>query len=277
MNLKSCELKSEGRSPKSVPLPLTGLPTYPLTVPSPALRAPLHAPRITHHASRITHHASRITHHASRAFTLIELLVVIAIIAILAALIFPVVGAVNRAKIRARAQAEMSQIVMGIENYKAKLGHYPPDNAPRWDVNQLYYELMGTSLSNNGSYTTLDGVTLITAGDLTASFPAVGGFINATKGSSGDEASGAAKYLAGLRANQYLAVTTPAPLKYTALGAALDTTNILADASQHKINPWNYNSSSPTNNPRSYDLWIDIPINGRINRICNWSPKPIIF
>jgi hypothetical protein len=60
------------------------------------------------------------------------------------------------------------------------------------------------------------------------------------------------------------------------LGAALETTNVLSDG-VHKINPWNYNSSSPTNNPREFDLWIDIPIGGKINRISNWSAKPIVF
>src|SRR5258706_3910176 len=80
-------------------------------------------------------------------FTLIELLVVIAIMAILAALIFPVTAAINKVKIRSRAKSEMNQIISGIESYHAKLGQYPPDNAPpvgRWDVNQLYYELLGT-------------------------------------------------------------------------------------------------------------------------------------
>ena len=45
----------------------------------------------------------------------------------------------------------------------------------------------------------------------------------------------------------------------------------------HKINPYRYNSSSPTNNPRSYDLWIDVLIGGKINRISNWSEQPIVF
>ena len=48
--------------------------------------------------------------------------------AILAALIFPVTAAVNKNKIRSRAKAELNQIVTGIESYKTKLGHYPPDN-----------------------------------------------------------------------------------------------------------------------------------------------------
>ena len=219
-------------------------------------------------------HSSFVIRHSRRAFTLIELLVVIAIMAILAALIFPVTAAVNKAKIRSRARSEMNQVITGIENYKAKLGHYPPDNAPTWDVNQLYYELMGTTMDASGTCKTLDGVTTITTNQITAAFPGVSGFVNSTKGSGGDEAAGASKFLVGLKSTQILAITVPRIC--TILGASVDTTNITAAGTQ-KINPWNYNSSSPTNNPRSFDLWIDIPIGGKINRICNWSDKPILY
>jgi len=217
-----------------------------------------------------------------RAFTLIELLVVIAIMAILAALIFPVTSAINKIKIRSRARSEMNQIVTAIESYKARLGHYPPDNAPsaanpngRWDVNQLYYELLGTRLDPSGTvYTTLDGRTTITNNQVTTAFPAAQGFVNSTKGATGDEGQGAANYFPGLKPGEYMTIVNP---YCTVLGASLDTTNIIADAGNHKFNPWCYNSSSPTNNPRSYDLWMDIPISGKINRICNWSEKPIIY
>jgi hypothetical protein len=38
-------------------------------------------------------------------------------------------------------------------------------------------------------------------------------------------------------------------------------------------NPWRYNSSSPTNNPGAYDLWIQLVINGKTNLVCNWSSQ----
>src|SRR6266567_2938788 len=79
-------------------------------------------------------------------FTLIELLVVIAIIAVLAALIFPIASVVTRARIRARTQAELTQIETAIEQYKIKQGHYPPDNGGYWTTNQLFFELLGTTL-----------------------------------------------------------------------------------------------------------------------------------
>src|SRR5215207_5362030 len=92
----------------------------------------------------------------SSAFTLIELLVVIAIIAVLASLIFPVMGAVNRAKIRNRSQSELSMLQTGIATYKTRFGQYPPDNVLNKNQNPLYYELAGTILKQ-GTYTTLDG------------------------------------------------------------------------------------------------------------------------
>src|SRR5688572_30151301 len=91
----------------------------------------------------------------NRAFTLTELIVVMAIIAILAALIFPAVTGVNRVKLVSRARGELAQINSCIVAYKEKLGHYPPDNRNPLDheplpgINQLYYELAGTTVMNN--------------------------------------------------------------------------------------------------------------------------------
>ena len=41
-------------------------------------------------------------------------------------------------------------------------------------------------------------------------------------------------------------------------------------------NRWNYVSSNPTNNPNSFDLWVDVVVSGKIIRICNWSKEPLI-
>src|SRR6266567_3818945 len=103
----------------------------------------VHGTRNTEHAARSTLHAPRFTSPA--AFTLIELLVVIAIIALLAALVIPVSGAVRAAGTKRRAMAEMTEVETLIESYKEKLGHYPPDNPGNPLKNQLFYELMGTT------------------------------------------------------------------------------------------------------------------------------------
>jgi hypothetical protein len=43
-----------------------------------------------------------------------------------------------------------------------------------------------------------------------------------------------------------------------------------------KLNPWRYNSSNPYHNPKSYDLWIDVAVGSKTNRICNWSDRPLV-
>jgi hypothetical protein len=39
------------------------------------------------------------------------------------------------------------------------------------------------------------------------------------------------------------------------------------------VNPFSYNSVNPTHNPNSYDLWVDLVIGGKTNRISNWSKQ----
>jgi len=116
-----------------------------------------------------THFQVKSANRPVQAFTLIELLVVIAVIAILAGMIFPITGAVNRQKMRSKARAELNQVATLIEAYKAKLGHYPPDNPVDPRINPLYYELAGTRL-NQATFTTLDGASQITPAVATSTF-----------------------------------------------------------------------------------------------------------
>jgi prepilin-type N-terminal cleavage/methylation domain-containing protein len=212
---------------------------------------------------------------ARRGFTLIELLVVIAVIAVLASMIFPVVGAVNRAKIRARTQAQLAQLETAIEAYKGKFGHYPPDNPLKPHINQLYYELVGTVVTN-GVYTTIDGTESIRASDLPQAFgPGVTGFVNCNKGAVGDEAGGGQNFIKGLKPDQTTKLTSPpSPRVFTGIlwqqTAAPFNFEPLGNT-ERGVNPWRYVSSSPTNNPKTYDLWIDLNISGKIYRIGNWS------
>jgi len=211
------------------------------------------------------------------AFTLIEMLVVIAVIAILAAMIFPVAGVVKTNRIKKRAMVELAGIQMAIEDYKSKLGFYPPDNPLLPATNQLYYELIGTTL-NNGIFQTRDGGAQIAnnaAGFQAAFGPGTSlvGFMNCTKGAGGDDAAPSQQFLSNLRAAQFMAVTTP--ITATVLGTSLEGPFMFQGAGG-KINPWRYNSSNATNNPGSFDLWVDVYVGSKTNRICNWSTTPQI-
>ena len=73
-------------------------------------------------------------------------------------------------------------------------------------INQLYIELMGTT-HNNNVYQTLDGSAQIPDSQLSAAYPGVGGFINCSKPSGGEDASVARSFLSDLRPKQMAALT----------------------------------------------------------------------
>ncbi len=108
----------------------------------------------------LSRHPSPVTRH-SFAFTLVELLTVIAVIAVIAALIFPVAGAVRRQAVIHNAQAQMAQLETAIERYKSAYGFYPPSCPYGPLTNQLYYELVGTPMLANRQLSTLDDAATI--------------------------------------------------------------------------------------------------------------------
>jgi hypothetical protein len=188
-----------------------------------------------------------------------------------------------------RTRGELTQMESYINSYKAKLGHYPPDNRdPNTGVllaglNPLYYELAGTTNSGpNTTFGTIDRTVAMTPGQITAFFgPNVTGFINSTK-PGGDEAAVAQKFLVELKPGQ-IADASGGGGQGRILVCTVPGTdpNVppLVDVNNptHPLNPWRYNSSSPTNNTTTFDLWVDIVISGVTNRICNWSPQPLIL
>jgi prepilin-type N-terminal cleavage/methylation domain-containing protein len=234
----------------------------------------------------------KIIGHPSRrrlpAFTLIELIVVIAVIAILASLIFPIIGVLKKKRNIAVAQTQLKAIEMAIDGYKTKLGFYPPDNTNNVVTNQLYFELMGTT--NNGSgatgptaFGTLDGSGYVTTTELVnfigASLPnAPTGLANtSTRMHSDDQGAAATSFIDHLTPNQ-IGVIDPAG--HPQVKILVCTVEWPADkqppvVAGTQLNPWRYNSSHPTNNTATYDLWVDVVIGSKTNRVCNWSTQPI--
>jgi prepilin-type N-terminal cleavage/methylation domain-containing protein len=218
----------------------------------------------------------RPTFNARLAFTLVELLTVIGIIAVLASLTFPILGSVKRHEYISKTQAELAQLETAIDSYKAAYGFYPPGNTNNLFVSQLYFELLGTRLTNNGTlYITLDGSVPITTGDVPLAFPGVGGFINCTKPGAGEDAPAAKNFLPDLKPNQFTTTYTNNGVQVGLLLASVGPPdpNYQPLLNVSGLNPWRYNSSSPTNNPGAYDLWVELKIGGKTNLICNWSKQ----
>jgi prepilin-type N-terminal cleavage/methylation domain-containing protein len=209
------------------------------------------------------------------AFTLIELLVVIAIIAILASLTLPIVGSLKRREYISKTQAELNELDTAIQSYHATYGIYPPDNPGYPLINQLYYELLGTRLTNGTLYVVSDGSAQIQTNDVPLAFTGVAGFINCTKPGAGEDAPAAKNFLSNLKPNQFTTQYTNNNVQIALLLASVGGPDLSYQAPglPAGINPWRYNSSSPTNNPGGYDLWVQLKISGKTNLICNWSKQ----
>ncbi len=197
-------------------------------------------------------------------FTLIELLVVIAIIGILAALIANLAGPASDKKRRARVEVELGQIETAIESYKEKRGSYPPSNGNTNNsaTNQLFYELTGT-VYNDPNFQTINGAETISRTAI-SSFFNTQGFAN----SSTDKAE-VKSFISNLKPTQYAEISSSPDVEV--LTVPVEGPNDIVLSGGKKINTWRYNSSNPTHNPESYDLWAEILIGGKPVIIGNWK------
>jgi prepilin-type N-terminal cleavage/methylation domain-containing protein len=210
-------------------------------------------------------------------FTLIELLLVVAIIGVLTALL---VSAMNNTQFPAKtgvAKAELARMESAIGDYRIKLGFYPPDNPNDPGINPLYFELLGTT--NNGiTYVTLDASGQISNsnGDINSRFNRQGFANSSTKAHSTDESGAPIPFLNQLRPKQVGQIDPSQPLvKILVCSIEWPDANG-APIPGTLLNPWRYVSSHPTNNPGSYDLWVDLAIGNKIYRVSNWSKQPQI-
>lgn len=228
--------------------------------------------------------APRDTRHVP-AFTLIEMITVIAIIILLASLIIPITGAIDRKKKIAVAQAQLHALETAIDAYHARLGFYPPDNTNNPVLSPLFFELEGAIFTNaNRIYGTRDGSSSIRDSDVQSVFNVAGIANSSASARSTDEGRTSATFVQNLRPDEVGKLTingntVNALLLCSVLWPDNVPSNIVV-APQYSmaagLNPWRYVSTHPTNNPNSYDLWVDVYIRGKTNRISNWSSQPQI-
>ncbi len=215
------------------------------------------------------------TGRAVWAFTLIELLVVIAVVAILAGLIIPITGAVQKTKIRTKARAELAEVATWIESYKAKMGHYPPDNPNNPLINPLFYELAGTTLDVSATaYRALNNLSEpLPRTEVLTTF-GIAGFVNSVRGAVGEDSVGARSFVREFKHGR--TAELPNKAKILTCSVVWPTSNPWQPTGEPGLNPFRYRSSNPTNNLGGFDLWVDVIVAGKTNRVCNWSKEPII-
>lgn len=206
---------------------------------------------------------------SDRAFTLIELLTVIAIIGIITAMIVNLAPAMNQRKKIQRLNIEKQNLALMIESYKAKFGHYPPDNANlatmtqpldvdaydvNTQVNPLYYELGGGSNNVDGSHFVSFDSSNIPQSDITKAF-GVQGILNADQETQ-------VVYRAPANAHlNYPGWMIPGGITDVAgLTVPLDTVqqskNSPNKGTPTSANFWHYDASSIfRHNQNSFDLW----------------------
>jgi prepilin-type N-terminal cleavage/methylation domain-containing protein len=210
--------------------------------------------------------------YSRHGFTLVELLVVIAIIGVLAALIIPTISKITAMRAISKTKTELKEVESWIANYKTQRGYYPPDNSGNPTTNQLYYELSGTVFSN-GVYRTLDGSA--TVATLPGAFggSTVNGFMNTMK-EPRDEGMAAQKFIKEFKPGQVAEIYSSLKILVGSVGWDSNLPNPIPQ--YPGVNPFRYVSTNPTHNPNSFDLWIDVYVQGKTLRICNWSEDPIV-
>lgn len=206
------------------------------------------------------------------AFTLIELLVTISIIAVLAGL---VVGGAAMAGSKARisrCNSELQQLSTAINEYKDKLGFFPPDNTNNVAVNQLYYELSGTlrtGPADSRSYQTLDNSERMSSATAQTFF-GTGGFLNA------NEDKKEVKTFLNFKAGQHAEISSNPDVEVLVSPVPWNpkygTPPVINHGTKNNtaVNPWRYVSTQPTNNSTSFDLWVEYHSGGKTNLIKNW-------
>lgn len=224
-----------------------------------------------------THHLGR--GNRRRGFSLIELLVVISIIGLLASLTIGLMGVASRKNKESQLKADLNKYVTAIDNYKASLGSYPPDNPGNPSISQLFYELSGTIFANV-QFAIPGRQTGITVQNVKQVFGR-DGFANSSRDPKELKVTEAFKATQVREVSvksvnvELLVVPVKGPAQSSYHGINFPLAVKARDGSL--INPWLYDSSSTNrNNPNGFDLWAEVVIGKNIIRFSNWEKEPVV-
>lgn len=175
-------------------------------------------------------------------------------------------------RLRQETARQLHLLASAIDDYKTKLGCYPPDhllsqNPPLVDTvtNQLLYELFGTIYDSTNDTFSPKGHFPSIRGSLVKRFFNVDSFRN-----SGKLASQVTQFLQSGDIQSTLGVSQKPDVGVLAFFPEWE--GIDPDLLQEfELAPWHYNSSAPVHNPKAYDLWIEIPVSGTRIVVGNWQ------
>jgi prepilin-type N-terminal cleavage/methylation domain-containing protein len=225
------------------------------------------------------------------AFTLIELLTVIAIIGVLAGLILGAAGIGVLKSHEARMRGEHQKLMTAIEDYKAVMGNFPPDNPDttirdsdtnvdrhiKAGMNSLFYELSGCTFERpagsktGGSFTTQNTLISAQVADLTKAL-GVKGVENSARNKRDIPYRGVGfkpSQFAELDGGTY-GLNSSVQILVTPVAGPFDY-KFIGKGGKRLLNPWFYDSSSTNrHNLETYDLWSEYKAGRQTNTIGNW-------
>jgi prepilin-type N-terminal cleavage/methylation domain-containing protein len=202
-----------------------------------------------------------------RAFTLIELLAVIAIIGLLAGIVLTTAGISVTKSRESRIKAEHQKLVTAIEDYKAVMGNYPPDNQDtkynlsdsaqyheRCGKNSLFYELSGCTFdsANGGTFTTQNKADSVVAKELKDAL-GVKGVENSARAKKDIPYRGVS-----FKPNQFDDIAGYQDVDVLRLPVDKGPHLLDAKTPGKKLNVWFYDlTSTNRHNTETFDLWAE--------------------
>ncbi len=222
---------------------------------------------------------TQLRQYLHRRLTPLESVAVVVVVAILGGVAYALYLYVTAKLLEARLDAatpkacaaireERSRLQKAIEAYKAHFGFYPPDHIINRQplvvdpvTNTLCYELAGVLFNPTNKMLQVPGLESAEA-DYVKQYLACEGFRNCSE--SLDQLS---RFL-----------TNPVPAfqlhddpDVFVLGYSLYEAIEPELAGEFQVSPWRYVSSTPTNNPGRFDLWIELGTKHRKIVIGNWK------